>query len=142
MPDYSYDPTQDYPERFAATPPPARLVRAAIAEALALLLELDLDPLSLKVEGSLVTSPTVKVELRSKADLVRWAAAEKVKVEHRQLTGLKIAARHEFSAVYDKPGRLMLAQAVIYPHSPEWSTLEGQATAEADRVERLWPQSD
>lgn len=61
--------------------------------------------------------PIVELRFRTLADLRRFAAAEKAKVEfsngqHRQ--------RHDWTALYDRPGRRMLLAFHAFPHSPEW----------------------
>ena len=126
-----YNPPSNWPVPPPGWTPPGtadRLVTAAVAEVLSLLLELDLDPASLAVDGSLVRAPSVQIRLRSRADLVKWAAAEKVQVEYRDVWHQGVRSHHEFSALYHRPGRRMLVQAHIFPHSPEWYSISSQSS--------------
>lgn len=95
-----------------------------LTELTGILQGVDADPQRFEVQQYVSQPPTVTIRFGSRADLERFAKADKAKVEHTSRAHL---GHHEFSALYDRPGRGMLIQALIFPHMPEWAEITGSA---------------
>lgn len=69
-----------------------------------------------------ITQPEALVTLtmRSLADLRAFCAADdRARVERRDRAGATTRFV-EYTALYTRPGRKMLATYIVFPHSPEW----------------------
>ena len=92
--------------------------RQALDETVALLYGCGADPSRLELERSAVTGAIVTVVFSSRANLESVAAADRARVEHRNR--MIPLGHHEYSALYDRPGRRMLLVHRCFPHCPDW----------------------
>lgn len=96
-------------------------MRSLLADVLARLDGLAIDPTDLHIEVHEVRPPIVTIQFARLADIENYAAADKVKVENRHMSSLNGRKYIEHTALYDRPGRRMLLRCLVFPHSPDWS---------------------
>ena len=76
---------------------------------------------SLSIEGSLIDDPTIKISFSDQAGLAAFAAADgRARVEEVSRLHGPGAARMEYWASYDRPGRRMLAVHYCLPHCADF----------------------
>jgi hypothetical protein len=76
---------------------------------------------ALSVEGSLAVEPAVTVRFGDQAGLAAFAAADRrARVEEVSRLHGPGAARMEYWASYDRPGRKMLAVHYCFPHCADF----------------------
>lgn len=77
------------------------------------LLQLEITPQELRYETS-CNGPRLTVKFSSEADLQAWAALDKAQVEFSDHTST--GGFQHYWALYDRPGRRVLAEAKLFPH--------------------------
>lgn len=75
-----------------------------------------------KIRIERITQPEALVTLtmRSLADLRAFCATDGQARVERADRGGTTTRFVEYTALYDRPGRRMLATYIVFPHSPEW----------------------
>lgn len=85
----------------------------ALTDTVDLLVGLGIDPQKLEYETRLSGVPIITVTFRTVADLEAWCAVEKVKITKTH----KFLLQHDqYSALYDRPDRRMLAICRVFDH--------------------------
>lgn len=94
-------------------------MRPLLADILARLDGLTIDPIELRIETHPTTNTHVRIDFATVADITNFAATDnaKVTVRDRRMDGMSHVEHH---ALYDRPGRRMLLRCLIFPFSPEW----------------------
>lgn len=95
-------------------------MRSLLADILARLDGLTIDPTDLHVEVPLTRDPIVTIQFARLADIENYAATDKATVENRHMSSLHGSKYVEHTALYDRPGRRMLLRCLVFPHSPDW----------------------
>lgn len=96
-------------------------VTEAAAEVIELAVGCGAETSALSVEGSLSADPTVTIRFCDRAGLVAFAAADgRARVEQVSRLLGPGAARMEYWASYDRPGRRMLAVHYCFPQCADF----------------------
>ena len=96
-------------------------MRSLLAEVLARLDGLTIDPAEVHIEVPPTRDPIVTLRFARVADIEHYASADKATVESRHIVLAHHGGRYiEHTAMYDRPGRRMLLRCLVFPHSPDW----------------------
>ncbi len=80
--------------------------------------QLGISPRHVEVDHPPTGTPIVTLTLATVADLRAWCAADRARIEHALLAHNR-DCRH-YWALYERPGRVVLAQCLVWRHMPEW----------------------